>query len=79
MDEDFAVFLMLLRFFTNNMNADGSLPVARWREMWMALQGAGDVDRAWCHHRFARMRNFLTRKDLLDWEEEDFVAGVVDG
>ena len=43
-EEDLAVFLMLLRFFTNNMNADGSLPVARWREMWTALHGAGDVE-----------------------------------
>ena len=40
-EEDLAIFLMLLRFFTNNMNADGSLPVARWREMWKALFGAG--------------------------------------
>ena len=73
-----AVFMMLLRFFTVNMNADGSLPTARWREMWKALFEAGDIKRAWCHHRFARMRNFLSDKDLLSWSEEEFVAGVLD-
>ena len=75
---DLAIFLMLLRFFSLNMNADGSLPTARWREMWTALHEAGDIDRAWCHHRYARMRNFLTEKDLLVWEDEDFTVGVVD-
>jgi len=74
--EDLAVFLMLLRFFTNNMNADGSLPTARWEAMWKALYEAGDIDRAWCQHRFARMRNFLTKEGWLSWQEEDFVVGV---
>lgn len=75
-EEDVAVFLMLIRFFTQNMNADGSLPVARWREMWTALHGAGDVRRAWCHHRFARIRNFLTGGGWLSWADEEFVVGV---
>ena len=75
-EEDLAVFLMVLRFFTSNMNADGSLPVARWREMWTALFGAGDVGRAWCHHRFATMRNFLSDKSLIAWQDESFVVGV---
>ncbi len=73
---DLAVFLMLLRFFSLNMNVDGSLPTARWREMWTALFEAGDIERGWCHHRFARMRNFLSDKDLIDWQDEDFVVGV---
>ena len=75
-EQDLAIFLMLVRFFTYNMNADGSLPVARWREMWTALHGAGDVGRAWCHHRFARMRNYLSDKSLIAWQDESFVVGV---
>ena len=77
-EEDMAIFLMLLRFFSNNMNADGSLPVARWREMWSALFGASDVGRAWCHHRFATMRNFLSDRSLIAWDDEDFFIGVLD-
>jgi hypothetical protein len=52
------------------------LPVARWRETWKALFGAGDIGRAWCHHRFATMRNYLSDKCLLAWEDESFVVGV---
>jgi len=73
--EDLAIFLMLLRFFTNSMNVDGTLPTARWREMWLALYEAGDVERAWCHHRYAAMRDLLSRKDLLSWEDEAYVIG----
>jgi hypothetical protein len=76
--EDLAVFLMLLRFFTNNMNVDGSLPRARWRDMWLALYSCGDIERGWCHHRYARMRNFLDEQGLLSWENEDFTVGVFD-
>ena len=43
--EDLAIFLKLLRFLTGNMNPDGSLPTARWRELWSALHEAGDVVR----------------------------------
>jgi hypothetical protein len=76
-EDDIAVFLMLLSFFTNNMNPDGSLPTARWRAMWEALSRGGDIDRGWCHHRYAAMRNFLSDRELLSWEDEDFVAGVL--
>lgn len=73
--EDLAGFLMMLKFFTKNMNVDGTLPTARWKAMWDALYEAGDVDRAWCHHRYAAMRNFLSGKDLLSWEAEGYVIG----
>lgn len=75
--EDLAVFLMLLRFFTSNMNPDGSLPTARWRELWSALHEAGDVGRPWCHHRYAAMRNFLSGQGLLAWEDARYVIGGV--
>jgi hypothetical protein len=77
-DEDLAIFVMLLKFFTLNMNSDGSLPTARWRKMWTALFEAGDIERAWCHHRFAAIRNFLSGKDLLSWEDEGYVIGSED-
>jgi hypothetical protein len=58
-------------------NADGSLPTARWREMWSALHEAGDVVRPWCHHRYAAMRDFLSGQALLAWEDEGYVVGGV--
>jgi hypothetical protein len=58
--EDMAVFLMLLKFFSSHMNKDGTLPTARYQEMWNSLYGAGDISRAWNCNRFKVMRD-------LDW------------
>lgn len=75
-NKDVAAFLMILKFFSQNMNVDGTLPVARWRAMWTALFGSGDIGRAWCHHRFAAMRNFFSDGGWLAWGDESFVVGV---
>ena len=78
--EDMAVFLLLLGFFTKNMNANGSLPWARFEAFWQALYQAGDVERAFNAKRFAAIRNHLSAlvvdgENLLEWEDETFSAG----
>jgi len=75
--EDVAIFLMLLRFFTQNMNLDGSLPQARFKGLWEALFLAGDVSRPFDDKRFAVIRNYLSSLGLLDWEDATFVVGDV--
>ena len=46
--------------------------------MWHALHEAGDIDRGWCQHWLAVIRNFLSDKGLLSWQNESFVVGVLD-
>jgi len=75
--EDVAIFLMSLRFFTQNMNIDGSLPQARFKGLWEALFLTGDVGRPFDDKRFAVIRNYLSSLGLLDWEDETFVVGDV--
>jgi hypothetical protein len=75
-----AVFLLLLRFFTNNMNENGTLPWARFEGLWAALYRAGDVERAFNPKRFAAIRNHLSSlvvdgEALLEWEDETYSAG----
>jgi hypothetical protein len=36
----------LLRFFTRNMNDNGTLPWARFEGLWTAVYHAGDIERA---------------------------------
>jgi hypothetical protein len=73
--DDMAIFLLLLKFFSENMNADGSLPVARWKNLWQALFEAGDVGRAFCPQRFKAIRDYLSSLGLLDWEDESYRIG----
>jgi hypothetical protein len=73
--EDVAVFATLLKFFTDNRNTDGSLPVARIRSLWKSLYECGDITRAWDHHRFMWLRNRFTTLELIDWEDSTYVVG----
>lgn len=78
--EDVAVFLLLLRFFTRNMNENGTLPWARFEALWTALYQAGDVERAFNPKRFAAIRNHLSSlvvdgEVLLEWEDETYSIG----
>ncbi len=73
--EDVAIMFMLLRFFHGNMNADGTLPVARVEGLWKALSGAGDVVRAWEAKRFTAIRNWLSSLGLIDWQDHSYQIG----
>jgi hypothetical protein len=78
--EDVAVFLLLLRFFTRNMNENGTLPWARFEGLWTALYQAGDIGRAFNPKRFAAIRNHLSSlvidgEVLLEWEDETYTLG----
>lgn len=72
--EDVALFLLCLKFFTGRMNADGTLPVKRFKGLWSALYDVGDVGRSFDCHRFKAIRDYLSGLGLLDWEDNMFVA-----
>jgi hypothetical protein len=78
--EDMAIFLLCLRFFTKNMNDNGTLPWGRFKGLWTALYQAGDVERAFNPKRFKAMRDHLSSlvvdgEVLLEWEDETYSAG----
>jgi hypothetical protein len=78
--EDVGMFLLLLRFFTRNMNENGTLPWARFEGLWSALHQAGDVERAFNPKRFAAIRNHLSSlivdgEVLLEWDDETYSMG----
>lgn len=76
--KDVAIFLMLLRYFTNNMNADGSLPYKWFRKLWRALYESGDIDRQFDDSRFAVVRDYLSSLGLLDWQNRKYELGWFD-
>ncbi|WP_165248002.1 hypothetical protein [Paludisphaera soli] len=76
--EDVAAFLLLLKFFTNRMNADGTLPVKRFEGLWSGLYEAGDLGRSFDCHRFKAIRDYLSDLGLLDWEDKTYVVPMID-
>ncbi len=72
---DLGIWLMELRFFSHNMNQDGSLPTERFRTLWEAMLETGDIERAWDYKRHAAMRNYLSSLGLLEWEDERYSPG----
>lgn len=76
--EDLAIFLMLLRYFTKNMNRDGSLPYARFKGLWSSVFESGDVGRSFEDKRFATLRNYLSSLGLLDWQDDKYTLGMTD-
>jgi hypothetical protein len=72
---DLGVFFMETKFFTLNMNIDGSMPTERFKVLWEKLIENGDIDRAWDYKRFAAMRNYVSSLGWLDWEDERYYLG----
>ena len=58
------------------MNADGSLPWARFKGLWDACYAAGDIERAFEAKRFAVIRNQIEAWGLLDWENVYYRQGA---
>lgn len=77
-EQDVAIFLMIGKYFTNNMNEDGSLPTKRWKAMWTALFEAGDVTRAFQDRRFAAIRNMMSKLGIIDWNDNTYEIGKYD-
>lgn len=75
---DISVFLMFLVFFSNNMNEDGSLPWARFKNFWNAVHKSGDVDRPFQCNRFAAIRNYLSGLGLIEWADKTYKIGQKD-
>jgi hypothetical protein len=77
-DTDFAQAIVLLRFFTEaeNRNPDGSLPQCRAQELRTALYDAGDFERPWNHHRWKAIRDWMSQRGWLDWQDNRYQIGT---
>ena len=75
-ETDFAQAVVLLRFFMENRNPDGSLPQRRVQELWKALYEAGDFTRPWNHHRWKAIRNWLSEMGWLEWQDHRYQIGT---
>jgi hypothetical protein len=73
--EDVAIFLTIVEYCSQNINSDGSMPYARIKAIWKALNSAEAINRAWDDKRFAYIRNLLSDNELIDWVENEYGPG----
>jgi hypothetical protein len=68
---DFAIFCVLLRWFTNHPVKNGkkkdTLPVRKCEGLWNSLYDAGIAERPFNCHRFKVIRDFLSKNRHIDW------------
>ena len=76
--EDVAIFLVLLEFFGENPNEDGSMPYKRFAGMWDKLYQDGDVNRCFDNKKFAWIRNRVSEKGGIEWVDTTYSVGFRD-
>ncbi|QDU80510.1 hypothetical protein Pla110_22400 [Polystyrenella longa] len=76
--EYLAVYLMLGKYFTENMNSDGSLPWLRWSQTWNAVYEEQDISIEFNTARNAACRRYLDSLGLISWQDNTFAMGVRD-
>lgn len=74
---DFAVAMVLLRHFKADPSWNGGLPVRRAGKLWKGLKDAGDTDRGWNHHRWKKIRDFLSARGHIDWTDHRYEVPTV--
>lgn len=74
--EDLSVMMMFLKYFSENMNDDDTLPLNRFRSLWEAVFETGDIERQFSPNRFAVMRNYLSSLGLIEWIDSTYEPGV---
>ena len=70
-----AIFLVLLEFFGENPNPDGSMPTKRFAGLWQRLYLDGDVTRAFDNKRFAFVRNRVSDMGGIEWKDVTYGEG----
>jgi hypothetical protein len=76
--EDVAIFFVLLEFFSDNPNPDGSMPCKRFAGMWNKLYQHGEVSRSFDNKRFAWIRNRVSECGGIEWEDVTYCPGIGD-
>ena len=73
--EDVAIFLVLLEYFSDNPNQDGSMPQKRFESLWRKLYEDSEVTRQFDNKRFAWIRNRVSDMGGIEWVDATFSTG----
>ena len=62
---DLAIALPILKFCSQNMNSDGTMPTKRIKTIWDRLFAEGEIDRAFDYHRWKVIRDLIETQDAV--------------
>ena len=74
---DLAIALSILKFCSQKMNSDGTMPTARIKAIWDRMYETGEVDRAFDYHRWRVIRDLIEAQGGLEMEDRHFYTGFV--
>jgi hypothetical protein len=74
---DLAIALPILKFCSQNMNSDGTMPTKRIKTIWDGLFAEGEIDRAFDYHRWKVIRDLIETQGGLEMEDRLYYTGFV--
>ena len=74
---DLAIALPIVKFCSQNRNADGTMPTNRIKIIWDRLFAEGEIDRAFDYHRWRVIRDLIETQGGLEMEDRRFYTGFV--
>jgi hypothetical protein len=74
---DLAIALPIVKFCSQNINADRTMPTQRIKRIWDGLFAEGEVDRAFDYHRWRVLRNLMEAQGGLEMEDRHYYTGFV--
>jgi hypothetical protein len=75
--EDLAIGFGVVKFCTEKMNADGTLPTQRVKAIWDKMYENREVERAFDFHRWKSIRNLIEEHGGLEMEDRRYYTGFV--
>ncbi len=74
---DLAIALPILKFCSQKMNSDGTMPTKRIKTIWDRLLAEGEIDRAFDYHRWKVIRDLIEANDGLEMHDRLYYTGFV--
>jgi hypothetical protein len=74
---DLAIALSILKFCSQHMNSDGTMPTNRIKRIWDGLFETGEVQRAFDYHRWRVIRDLIEGQGGLEMKDRVYYTGFV--
>jgi hypothetical protein len=75
--KDLALSLSILKFCSEHMNSDGTMPTKRIKTIWDRLFETGEIQRGFDYHRWKVIRDLIESQGGLAMEDRLYYTGFV--